>query len=273
MKATGPSIKTSLAFLLAAVAPGAGWCQTAGAQNAAPQQPAPINPDRPNFTNSPETVAPGRTELEIGYRYTRTGSSKLQEIGDDPTLRMGMTKRFELRLAIPAYAFEDDPSGTSRGFEDGGVGFKWNLSEGSDKFSWAKPKLGLEFDLTLPMGDPPFREESAQPTCQLLSEWDFDAADSLGVALGAARPCQSGQSYNQTVATASVSHQFSQRFTGFVEGFAFLPGDPGGSNDSGFDAGVQYLLSNDAMLDAIVGTPLVSGSPNYFLGVGISLRW
>ncbi|MFQ5990494.1 MAG: hypothetical protein ACE5K9_11330 [Candidatus Methylomirabilales bacterium] len=45
-----------------------GWCTGQGSK------PDPLVTDRPDFTESTETVAPGRFQIEAGYTFSRPGT-------------------------------------------------------------------------------------------------------------------------------------------------------------------------------------------------------
>ncbi len=52
------------------------WCAAHGAQA------EPLVTDRPDFTESAETVAPGLFQLESGYTFTRRGDDKEHALGE-----------------------------------------------------------------------------------------------------------------------------------------------------------------------------------------------
>ncbi|MCL7971660.1 MAG: hypothetical protein M8866_06160, partial [marine benthic group bacterium] len=58
------------AFLIAS--PVRGWAQ----------EDDPMITDRPDFTESASTVAPGRFQFELGYTFTRSGSENRHNFGE-----------------------------------------------------------------------------------------------------------------------------------------------------------------------------------------------
>ena len=266
----GFALLASLSTVAALVTAGPQAYRVALAQDK-PETLEPINPDRPDFTNSPDTVAVGHTQLEFGTQFTRSGPHKLTETGG--MLRIGLSQKFEARVDMPLYAHSTDPTGTQQGFEDGGLGFKVKLVEGSEKPNWAKPAVGLEVDVALPTGASAFTGRDVQPQAQLLTEWQLGANDSLGTSFGLAYLGQSGSRYGQVIATASWDHDFSPRLGSFIEGFTFVADGRDATSYSGFDTGLQFLVNNNTMLDMIVGLPLTEGSPEYFVGAGLSVRF
>lgn len=252
-----------------------GICWILG-QAIAPQKPEPlppINPDRPNFTNSPDVVIPGHVQLEIGYRYTREGDLKLHELGDGATLRIPTSKIFEWRLALGAYAVSNFAGAKMNGFEDLGIGFKLHLIDTPQKFRWSKPGVAFATNVTIPSGTGGFRENAVQPSGQFLFGWNIDDNNNFGASVGAGSLSQGGKRFTQTSLSAAYSHQLTKQLSGFIGGFTLLPEAPHGRNRTVGEAGFQYLLNNDTMLDFRVATAFVSDKPNYQIGAGISRRW
>ncbi len=67
--------------------------------------------DRPDFTESTETVKLGRFQLEGGYTFTRIDNNKEHTLGE-LLLRIGARQRLELRIGISSYALTRSPGGT-----------------------------------------------------------------------------------------------------------------------------------------------------------------
>ena len=233
----------------------------------------PINPDRPSSTTSPAIVAPGHIQLETGFLYTRKGTLKLQEFGDGTTIRIPTNKDFEFRVSVGNYAIAADSGVRLVGFEDSGLGFKVMLAHGSDKFSWRKPRVAINANVTFPSGANAFRENALQPQALLLAEWDFLSDTNLTLNGGLASRSQNGQRFTQFVWTSTMVHQFGARTSAYVEAFGIAPASPHGPGSNYLDMGASYLINNDTMADVRIGQGINGVSPDYFLGVGLSLRW
>ena len=94
---------------------------------AAAQMDEPLVSDRPDFTESTGTIAPGHVQIEGGI--TR------QEIGEEDSLsageilvRFGLGERLEARLGVGSWTRIEVPGDELDGFEDPTVGLKVRLT-------------------------------------------------------------------------------------------------------------------------------------------------
>lgn len=232
----------------------------------------PINTDRPSIVNNAFIVPVGHPQIEAGYLFTRGGPLKLQEFGDSATLRVALDKRFEARLQFPSYAIADD-RGRVQGFESTGVGFKWQLAIGPEKFRWSSPSLALSGLAIVPSGSKNFRSDRVQPFAFLYGSWEPTGNDDIDVGLGLGALDQGGQSFNQFQWQACYTHQFTDKWSAYGEFFGFDPNSPSGPNQNGADVGLLYLVNNDFQLDLRFGQVFQNPQPNYFVGVGFGYRW
>lgn len=67
-------------------------------------------------------------------------------------LRVGAWQSLELRIGITSYAVTRSPSGNSSGINDGLLGVKIKLVEGSGGFGLDRPDVALIVTTTLPTG-------------------------------------------------------------------------------------------------------------------------
>lgn len=89
---------------------------------AAAQEPAPLVTDRPDFTESTETVPAGRVQFEGGYTPLRSGGVDEHAIGE-VLLRLGVSGRTELRLGLNSFLVARVPGEpTSTGLEGASLG-------------------------------------------------------------------------------------------------------------------------------------------------------
>lgn len=225
----------------------------------------PISPDRPDFTDGAGITPLGKWLLELGYRQTHSGGATLQEFGDQPVLRYGYRDNVEFRLTAPAYA---TGAGTS-GFEDSAIGIKWLIKDGGDAKGFKSPSYAIEAGTTFPSGSNAFRSRKLQPSAIGIVDWDFGQCGDLGANVGVAVQ----EDFTVWSASLSYDRSFNERLAGFVESYALFPGSPGGPSDHFADTGVQFLVNNDCMLDAFVGSQLDRHRQSAFFGAGVSFRF
>ena len=244
-----------------------GWC--VGIASAA----EPLVTDRPDFTESPETVAPGRFQLEAGYTFTRRGDDKQHALGE-LLLRVGLWQQIELRLGGNSYVWLDSPDGDADGFEDLSLGVKIKLLEGSERFELTRPTVGVIVATTLPTGADDLGEDEPQPEFILAMAWDLSERFSLGSNLNYAYASEDGDRFHQFSGSVALGITLTEKWGTYIEYFGFVPESDDGPNTSFFNGGFTYLINDDLQLDARIGVGVFNGrSPDYFTGAGVSWRW
>jgi len=233
----------------------------------------PLVSDRPDFTESPETVAPGRFQLEAGYTFTRRGDDKQHALGE-LLLRIGLLQHIELQLGGNSYVWLDSPDGDADGFEDLSLGVKIKLLEGSERFELTRPTVGVIIATTLPTGADDLGEDEPQPEFILAMAWDLSERFSLGSNLNYTYASEDGDRFHQFSGSLVLEYQLTERWGTYIEYFGFVPESDDGPNESFFDGGLTYLVNDNLQLDASAGVGVFNGrSPDYFTGFGVSWRW
>lgn len=230
----------------------------------------PINPDRPDVTNGTGVTPVGRIVLELGYRQTHAGDGSLQEWGDGPTWRYGLNSRLELRLVSPTYAV--DSSG-GPGWEDANVGFKWLLRDGGSGFS--HPGYAVQGGLSLPAGSRFYRSRVLLPGVTGIADFDLGASGDLGVNVGAGSQIGgNGRPFTLLSASLSYNHSLGGPWAAYAETYMLAPAGTGNGAAGHFaDAGFQFLLSNDCMLDASGGSEFDRHRQSAYFDLGVSVRF
>lgn len=243
-----------------------GWSAAQGSE------PEPLVTDRPDFTESTESVAPGRFQLEAGYTFTRNEDDKEHALGE-LLLRVGLWQQIELRLGGNSYVWLDSPDGDAHGFEDMSLGVKIKLVEGSERFEVTRPHVALIIATTLPTGDHDFGEDNPQPEVKLALAWDLSERLSLGSNLNYAFASEADDRFHQFSGSLALGYKLTEKWGCYIEYFGFVPESEDGPNASFFNGGLTYLVTNDLQLDARAGVGLNGDDPDYFTGLGVSWRW
>jgi|CXWL01.1.fsa_nt_gi hypothetical protein len=232
-----------------------------GAAPIAAQARAPIETDRPDFTESSATVPKGRWQLETGYTVQRAQgtSHSLPE----SLLRAGVSSRVELRLSQNLSA-----TGGALSFEDVTIGTK--LSLGGQR--GARPELALLLQSTLPTGGSRVTASTMLPSAVLLAGWELGGRWSLG---GSAIAGREVDDHLELAGSAVVGYTLSDRWRSYAEVFTIQPvsGNGGERGESYLNGGVAHLVTPMVQLDLRIGAGIGGGSARYFGGVGLSLGW
>lgn len=239
------------------------------------ESPSRVAPDRPDVTDSTETVPFGALQLEAGLEYARTSlaaSPAERRLAVEALLRAGLTDRFEVRLAgEPLVRLQGALEETDHG--DLTLGFKYRFLDSENGRWW--PALGVESFVKFPIAEAPIGSE--RPDLGLLAlaslglPWQLSLDLNAGLAaVGQVRP---NGYLLQALVSASLGHDVTDRLSTFVELVFTSRGDRDGRNTLGFDTGVVYLLTRRLALDAAVGTSLTGRGPEYFFRAGSSVRF
>jgi len=129
-------------------------------------------------------------------------------------LRVGAWQSLELRIGITSYAVTRSPSGNSSGINDGLLGVKIKLVEGSGGFGLDRPDVALIVTTTLPTGSNAFREKKLQPEA-----WDLSKRFALMSSLNYAYASEEGMRFSQFSGSISFGYTLTERFGSYLECF------------------------------------------------------
>lgn len=259
----GMKSRARAAFVLVLLAVSA--CATAHVK------PGPIITDRPDFTESTETVPAGMVQVEGGYTLAAGGADRVHSIGE-LLVRVGVGSRSELRFDASSYTIASSDGETTRGFEDLGIGAKVKLVEEAEHPGSVRPALSLLLGTSLPTGARAYRERTLQPEIKLAAGWGLSERLSLGANLNHAWLSEGGRRFGQQSASASFGYSLSEKVGSYFEGFAFSPESPSGPTAKYVNGGLTYQVHDGLQLDARGGARVGAASQDYFVGVGLAWR-
>ena len=261
-------MKDFLKVLIVAVAccgmHGAAWAQSSAPNETMEAEVPPLITDRPDFTESPQTVPKGMTQIEAGATFERSGNARQTTVGET-LIRVAAGNRAEVRIGIPSYLSVCD-GGRASGLDDAFLGAKFVLS------SPQKRPLALLIGSTLPTGSHSVAPRKFSPEAALSTEFDLSRKVGLAVNVGIARPNEGEGSFSQFFGSASFGFDLSKRVSAYAEVYAFNRTERGGSPQKFINGGFTYALKPELQLDARLGFGLNNhvGGPDYFYGIGVS---
>jgi len=234
------------------------------------ENPAPsLEADRPDFTESPETVPPGSIQAEAGYTFRSEEGRTSHSIGE-LLVRIPAGSRAEARLGLKSYAIEHSPGSELRGFEDIEIGAKIKLIEREEPS--AVPNVSVLLLSTLPTGHRGIGSSVMQPGGKLALGWQL--TDRLSVESNANYfyASENGTRFSQWAGSASLGVEITPRLVSFVEWFGTIPVALGAGRADYVNVGAGLGFGSALKLDARVGTNTRS-TRDYFVGFGVSRRW
>lgn len=229
----------------------------------------PLVTDRPDFTESAETIPRGQTQIETGVTFTRTGKEKERAI-DETLIRISTGDRSELRIEIPSYMRIQGNGARESGFDDSYLGGKWVLRRGEG----SKAGVALLAGTTLPTGSRSVAERKAQPEAILAVETELSEKVSIGTNWGIARASAEGEHFGQLFGSVALDYELSNKWGTYAELYAYNRTERGGSAQKYFNGGFTYLVNNDLQFDARIGYGLGNGNGRErHFGFGVSHRF
>lgn len=232
----------------------------------------PLVSDRPDFTESTSTVQPGDVQAEGGYTFSRVSDERSSAAGE-LLVRIGVTRRAELRLEPGSYTWVTSSDGKQSGREDAEVGVKLRAHNATDEGRSLVPAVSFVLATSVPTGSREFRENRLQPEAKLATEWTLAPHLSLGTNLEMASLLRDGKRYTELGASASFGLDLSPRVGAFAEAFGFAPQVSGEKHTGYLDTGLTALLSAQLQVDVRGGVGLNGAGPDYFIGAGLVRRW
>lgn len=233
----------------------------------------PLITDRPDFTESTDTVPRRNLQLEGGFTLTRVGDDESRSLGE-LLLRIGLGDRLELRVGAGSHSWIDGPGGEASGFEDPSLGIKLRLfQENVEMLPPSRPAVALLLGTSIPVGDDELTSDEWIPEAKLALAWTL--TERLGVAtnLNWAYPPGFDDQFHQFSGSLSGAYSFTDRIGGYLEYFGFLEEQEDGPSTHYLNTGVTYLISNDLQVDLRYGRGLNDPDPDDFVGIGAAVRW
>ena len=233
-------------------------------------EPPPISTDRILQTNSPDILQPGYHQLETGFYSYET--DKENNIKSKHTLlnnnlyRIGFREKMELRLALYGYNIQHAGSDDDSGLSDAELSTKVLLFDSSA----TRPKTTLNAGFTLPIGDVAFTSDQVDPFFSFIPSFSNLLPDSL----------YNDNSLGVTWSNGDADFKYgtlwgynlSESVILYGEFFGAMPIDSG-SNSHGFDWGLTWAVKNNVQLDFFAGNSLNDSATDFFLNLGLSVRF
>jgi hypothetical protein len=232
----------------------------------------PLVTDRPDFTESSSTVGSGVLQLEGGLTYSdfRNGVS-VTTVGEI-LARWGVAEKLELRFQVPTYSWERGGGVEGSGFLSSGIGFKYELLQGSGDGFVGGMEAALIASTTIPTGTSDFVSSKWQPSAVFSASWVLGPNVGIGSNLGIGRPADDENRYTTLWASVAVGVGLDEATSIFVELYGFNREEDRGPSTVTFQTGLVYLFSPDLQADVRAARRLTDRGVDFLVGTGISWR-
>lgn len=267
--------RAALAALLMVSGPGLAeaapaWQQ---AETATAAELEPLVTDRPDATESPETVGRGRFQLETGYTFASFGEVDVHSVGEF-LVRIGVLhENVELRLGFNSYTLVRGGESNGNGLQNFAIGAKFRLLSGGG-VGHARPTVALLVGTTIPTASDGVEARTARPDARIAAAWDLSEVVSVStnMAWSSVKEDELDQRHDVWGFTLALGYGLSERWGAYLEYFGVYP--TGERDPENFlNTGLTYLINNDLQLDGRVGYGLDGRSDDFFVGLGTAIRW
>lgn len=258
----------------------AGALLSAGSVTAAESAPRraqrEMSTDRPDATESPFTLEPGRSQLEMSfatYGTDRQSGTRTKSWEAAPfNLRFGLTPSIEGGFFFTPYQRlrvepRGEPPATTEGMGDFTARGKWNI-RGNDGGDFG---LGVMLDVVLPTA--PRRFGPRKPEAALTVPVAFDLGSGWsGGAMTSLQVARTGDGPRHAVwfNTLTAGHDLTEALGAFYE-LASTAGD--GAHVLTFNTGLTHRLNANLQLDAGVNAGITRTAPDWLWFAGMSRRF
>jgi hypothetical protein len=230
-------------------------------------QSSDLQTDRPDQTESTGTVARGQYQIETGVLLSENDISdvnitKTEILGT--LVRIGLTERIEFRVGFDGFASRkvEDSTGfgiRDEGFGDSALGAKIRLSDPQAD----RPQMALLIESSIPTGESDMTSDTFEPSVRLAVSQDLNDRVALGGNIGIADESEDSVFFY----TMAAGYDVNSTNGAFIELF-------GNSEDEhSIDTGWTHLISAAAQWDVAVGIGISDDAPDWFAGVGLSIRF
>lgn len=212
--------------------------------------PPDLVTDRPDQTESTATVPQGWVQTELGI-----GAADMSDEAATGLVRIGLSERVELRLGLD----EADPS------NDFSLGAKMRLAAEQG----AQPAVSVIVAATRRGAGSKLRPSFRFAFANALND-RLTLAYNAGIAWDEA--VGSGGLTSRLLWTASLGIAGTDDVGFFVEAFGDSALSASGAPENALDGGVTWKVRPNFQLDIFAGAGASDAAPDWFAGVGVSLR-
>ena len=222
-----------------------------------------IQTDRPNETESPNTIFTHHLQVESGFSFEKPEGEKTYEI-PEILLRYGIFKNAEFRIES-AFAIDHHNEEDSRGIKPVTFGVKYHLID----HKGLVPDISLLGRVSIPwMADHSLQEQKYSPEIRLLAQYSVSKSAHLGYNLGA--HWLSDTAKPEYIYTISGDYALTKKIKLAAELYGVTESHHHTQNTA--DVAVLYVLSKKVQLDFITGSGIMHANSEKFAELGLSFK-
>lgn len=229
-----------------------------------------ISADRPDFTEGTGLIPPGHVQVEGGVTLGRVEDVDITTLGE-LLVRFGIGERSEARIGLGSYTRIEDDFASISGFEDPTLEIKYRFTDDAGELAPGQPAVALILGTSVPVGDKELTNDDWVPAAVFAFDWDLGR---FGVGANLGGSYEAGDDrFVQAFGSLTAGYDWTDRLGTYLEWYGFSEEEKDGPSTHYVDGGITFLINNDLIVDARIGTGLNDADPDWYAGVGGAIRW
>ena len=219
------------------------------------EEPTELITDRPDQTESAETISPGSVQTELGIGDASSSDSSFTGL-----VRIGLHNKIELRVGLDEWFL----SGSDDAL-DFSLGAKFRFLEEEGR----RPAMSAIVAVNSTTNDD---SDKTLPSFRMIFAQTINDRLSLGYNAGVSWVDENGDLSSRFLWTVALGIEGTETVGFFVEAFGDTGLSDHGPVETSLDGGVTWLLRENLQLDFTIGAGLSSAAPDWLAAVGVSFR-
>lgn len=254
------------------------WPGSAPAKGGTPGRDEPLISDRPDFTESSNTVGLGVVQIEGGYTlaYDDDHRRVVAHSFPETLVRIGVLADWlELRVGW-GWGWETTTTHGRSHTDDGSNDVYLGMKIGLAPQQGFLPETAMIPQMTVPVGGP-LSDDRVLPGLNWVYGWDIiDDVVSLNGETQASRQVdeESRHDYAEIAESLSIGYSLTEQLDAYTEWYMLAPiGADTARTEHYVDAGFSVHLTNDLQFDFRAGKGLNDVATDFFTGLGAVVRF
>ena len=222
--------------------------------------------DRPDFTESSETIPRGWLQIESGVSLEGDAATRAFT-APSALFRLGLGHRTELRFGAEGLVAESTGSFRRSGGSDLEVGAKIRILD-ADR---AGIDLALLPMVSLPTGAAHLTSGGYDPTLKITWARELPSGFGLTGNVNLSSLTEDGQRFHQEAISFSLGHDLFKGWGAYAEAYGFSKMSAAEGAGITVNGGLSHLVGRRAQFDIEAGRGVTSAAPDWFVGIGFAV--
>lgn len=224
--------------------------------------------DRPDFTESSESIRKGGFQFESGVSFEGDGRDVRSFTAPSALMRIGIGRGTELRFAGDGLLSEAISGVRSSGYSDIEVGAKFHVVY-ADRAGF---DLAILPFVSLPIGADGFSSGTVDPTLKITWARELPAGFGVTGNVNVSVLSDDAGRFDQKSISFSFGHDLIAGWGSYGEIYGFSRLDRDGSRAITVNGGISHPAGDRMQFDFEAGRGITADAPDWFFGAGFAIR-